>query len=96
MDEASNATASTKKEEDEEMGMKKEAAFKRYTKQILAKGDAEEADAWLLTYPLFSSSSSPTRQLFSLWEKRYTHPSPLSLPPIPSSFLSRPRPPRGC
>jgi hypothetical protein len=43
--------------------------FARYTKRVLTKGSPEEADAWLLAYPLFSSSS-PTRELFGLWEKR--------------------------
>jgi hypothetical protein len=59
----------------------KKTAFKRYTKRVLAKGDAEEADAWLLAYPLFSTSSSPTRELFDLWEKRYPPPTQLNPPP---------------
>jgi hypothetical protein len=63
--------------------MMKKTAFKRYTKRVLAKGDAEEADAWLLAYPLFStSSSSPTRELFDLWEKRYPPPHPTPPPMV--------------
>jgi hypothetical protein len=73
--------------------MMKKTAFKRYTKRVLAKGDAEEADAWLLAYPLFStSSSSPTRELFDLWEKRYPTPiQPSPLPPNGGSPTARPQ-----
>lgn len=47
-------------------------AFARQTKRVLTRGTTEDMGAWLLAYPIFSTStSSPARELFRLCEHRY-------------------------
>ncbi len=54
----------------------KQAAFVQYYRQVLNEGTQAEIEAWLLTFPLFTSfntTSAPAAALFDLCAQRYKY-----------------------
>ena len=56
----------------------KQAAFVQYNRRVLNEGTQAEIEAWLLTFPLFTSfntTGAPAAALFDLCAQRYEYHS---------------------